>query len=955
MSVRLDATGEYLKRTTGLIGAGDFTVLFWARLLTDPLPAGIRSLFKISTDPPNGAGYKNLYLGTYTPGTDDIGLQLFDSVTLAYAEIVNLPHTLPKLRWVHWAITRSGSLFTLYRDGQLVGTATLAITLSSGGIFFGSDVTSENGFELERYREWTMALTQLEVQAERASATPVKSGVFTNTALAVHTTLTDDSGNGHDWTGFGTLSTGDATQTAFTSATRFYLARKAPNFYLHNWQGAFERDTNDAPDTTDDHRITDDFYNFLLSPDKDQSTPVVFSSSVGVSPFLFTFGKDLGDDFDLLLLRWTTDPLIGGTLSGTLNVALGVKQNFSGPPTNAECYFHLHAYLTVGNSDIVRGVALDNYVDPAGASEFPTTATFKALNAAQALAGVVYQTGDRLVLEIGIRARNNLVTNTDNTAVTLYTGATDSSNVPLPDATVGGTDVTAKAGYIGFSAPLLLAPPSAAPVHDACESAKVIAVLPYTDFDVDVTHWSSFSGDPTISGSKRNGVWYSFTPDYTGRVLFAAFGSNVSINIAAYTGACGSLSSQLAAVRGNTDFAFQRSSVFALLAVTSGTTYRVHVHAAPAQGSPAGGMLRFAAYKFASSVSGDVFVGDHLLVVLDGATGVIKNALYAGVNTPTDSTFDLFDQPMVDIDTSTTTVIDRVFFTAFGLDYMEIYDLDLDAERNFMDVEAEFGGDGIAAESHIFDLARNFYVGYHGDTFTFRGDPPVDVNTARIRKWTVPLDPSAIAFDPYPANAVNQVASYGAAREKTGTEFIDLANDQKTIVYTSGGRRILRFDTLANLQLTDFVTVTATPGLYPQPRGLRSLRILTDGGVLVADGETVKRLNSAGSVILTYTPPTTGTGVESHELYVLEVAPDGASFWVGDQLNTRVYHFDLVTGALLHNVWVNARPRFLCGLGILGGVRVSVLPPLPPGGNGGPPPGGGGPNPPPLDHGCPVP
>src|SRR5713226_49838 len=142
-------------------------------------------------------------------------------------------------------------------------------------------------------------------------------------------------------------------------------------------------------------------------------------------------------------------------------------------------------------------------------------------------------------------------------------------------------------------------------------------------------------------------------------------------------------------------------------------------------------------------------------------------------------------------------------------------------------------------ESIVFDRNGNAYVG------AVAGDN-------HIRK-----------FDPLG----NPVGQFVVATERVGTDWIDLAADQCTIFYTSEGLNVKQFNVSNNTQLINFNTAPL-PG-----QSAFALRILPDGGVLVADTTLIARLNSSGQVVQTYT----ASGESCW--FALNLDPDGKSFW----------------------------------------------------------------------------
>lgn len=149
------------------------------------------------------------------------------------------------------------------------------------------------------------------------------------------------------------------------------------------------------------------------------------------------------DPYRVLLFRGVSGPLTAQTISGTLDVVLGILE------ANADADFHwmLHVYVTQGDSDTLRGTLLSNYTEALGTNEWPTTGTGKGLNSAQALASLAVSAGDRLVVEIGYVSRN---THTTSRSGTLRYGTLDAS-VEAADLTIGSTSVSSLAGYLTFS------------------------------------------------------------------------------------------------------------------------------------------------------------------------------------------------------------------------------------------------------------------------------------------------------------------------------------------------------------------------------------------------------------------------------------------------------------------------------------------------------------------------
>ncbi len=113
-------------------------------------------------------------------------------------------------------------------------------------------------------------------------------------------------------------------------------------------------------------------------------------------------------------------------------------------------------------------------------------------------------------------------------------------------------------------------------------------------------------------------------------------------------------------------------------------------------------------------------------------------------------------------------------------------------------------------------------------------------------------------------------------------DFFDIAADQDTILFGQEGDSVLTASISTGLQGPDFTTGTATQAF--------AMRILPDGGLLLADRNNIKRYNSAGVVIGGYN--VTGESF----WFSLNLDPDGTSFWSGNPATANYYKFDMDTG-----------------------------------------------------------
>ena len=105
---------------------------------------------------------------------------------------------------------------------------------------------------------------------------------------------------------------------------------------------------------------------------------------------------------NVLWWRGVSDPLAAQTFGGTVNLVAAANED----SISSDSTFRLHIYVTQGDSDLVRGTVIDQYVDPFPAQEFLTSAKALDLAASQTVSAVSCQEGDRLVAEFGFRSES---------------------------------------------------------------------------------------------------------------------------------------------------------------------------------------------------------------------------------------------------------------------------------------------------------------------------------------------------------------------------------------------------------------------------------------------------------------------------------------------------------------------------------------------------------------------
>lgn len=159
-------------------------------------------------------------------------------------------------------------------------------------------------------------------------------------------------------------------------------------------------------------------------------------------------------------------------------------------------------------------------------------------------------------------------------------------------------------------------------------------------------------------------------------------------------------------------------------------------------------------------------------------------------------------------------------------------------------------------------------------------------------------------------SAGNPLASLNVLQPSRGAPWIDLASDNCTIFYTSyQGSDVLRYNSCTGQQLSSFNSV-------PLPGPTHDLRILPDGGVLVATEPQIVRLNSQGNIVQTY-----DVAGEPDVWFGLDTAGDG-TFWVSNFFSGRVFRLDMATGTVLGSFGIGTAPG--------DAKEVKIFPPKPP-------------------------
>lgn len=207
MAVRVDASGEYIRRTANLPTNGAFTVAGWFNIVSDRTGQW-RYFIALENATTNATDWALLGLRDNNEfGIDNrSGSGTFSSTpsvgTWFYAALYAIGNNTSDLKGIWW--NTSGVAVTTQVGGSH-GAFTPAV------LYIGNDSYDEwNGIKFAHVKVWDAALTQTELEQEMWSVRPQRmANLNVWSPLFVHGDVNDYSGNGRNWTAGGTLSTED--------------------------------------------------------------------------------------------------------------------------------------------------------------------------------------------------------------------------------------------------------------------------------------------------------------------------------------------------------------------------------------------------------------------------------------------------------------------------------------------------------------------------------------------------------------------------------------------------------------------------------------------------------------------------------------------------------------------------------------------------------------------------
>lgn len=591
------------------------------------------------------------------------------------------------------------------------------------------------------------------------------------------------------------------------------------------------------------------------------------------------------DPFKVCLLKMLLGPLSAQIIGGTVDVVLGALESDAA----ANLFWALHLYVSVGESDSVRGTLLSNYVEDT-TNEWPTTAAGLALQSAQTLTPVACQQGDWVILEIGYVARNSSTSSFTGTMRNGSTGITALAG-QLADLTVGSTSVDTRAGFLTFANGIDLYEP-APETDDVIASNLDLWLYDGTTGAIKKRVFLPRYYEPAGGIQDRQGLFYVTEELNNG---FLKFNTNLDGSSWEFFDAGEEL-----------PHAICRNAADELFIGYTGD----------GSGTTSCGDQGFSANADYPSTTGSIATGNGTFDILDnGPYQIIAGA--AGdrdviIDVTVTQTFSNGDgtQPTFEIgetgDTNkfapTSTFTNNVLNTTYRFTGTLSSGADLLVTAVAGTGSTETGGLSVTASAVGFTTQtllassgsdRNvlinlevtqtfadgtgqqpeFAVGYTGDTdfflpvstftdrtsgsaFNASGLLPAGAALLVTAKRAIPSgagalhaevlasglpDADTIAIRTFSTAGVAG-AVYNADPDQCGTNSIDLASDQRTMFYTSLGRLVKRYDVVADTQLADFATLPPA-GTTEMARGIR---VLPSGGVAVADVVDIKVLDVNG-------------------------------------------------------------------------------------------------------------
>lgn len=610
------------------------------------------------------------------------------------------------------------------------------------------------------------------------------------------------------------------------------------------------------------------------------------------------------NNYDILWATWVSQELDAQTISGTFDLCFGTNAYWDEDPNlptgDSIVYYKVHIYITVGKSKTVRHTLLNNYVD---ATAIPyrggeTLYTFQSLTSPAALTSGAAQTGDTLVVEVGFR-----VASSPTPAPTYPPSATTRIKVTSLGADAGNADAVAgdttiHAPWFEFSGTIgLQGSGSSPPPNDACADAEVIASLPYTSGLVDTTE----------SQDTDRAIWYTFTAAQDGIVTVAAHGSNYRVEIVLFD-SCGGFATP--ALESSTTFTAPRSLALRTVQVYQGNSYWIRARSTSSTtcASNSGGVARISVFYHELPALGDVYLPSGSIFALRDDQYVNMTNSFITSN-PTGVAIDYTQRPMDDLNGGTNSN-ERILIGLHSYELVEILDLPSlnvgESEVDYIGDPWVVGGVDIHPAQLYVTAAGYLHAGWFGNGYLFvvgAGTLPAILNTVSSNSAYSALKSIDATSGDNQIGAPYTDTVRVLDIQVTAPWAIAFDENSGILYYTSGGvyepvggNTIKRYSINTDTQLPDFATLALQGSNNP---GLKGLAVLSTGGLLVCNGTVVQRLDNAGNITQTYTP---SIAEDSQTLIDVKLDSTETTFWVVDLATTRLFQFNLATGAELQTV-----------------------------------------------------
>jgi hypothetical protein len=214
MAVRFDAGADFLYRASSLPLMDAVSFACWLYLVTDRnTGSGIFTVINAA-----GTVYEVLSVGL-----DGTSLAMYNSSNLGGAAGSQLTVG----GWQHVAYTRGPSSHIAYLNGVQDSTLTENLTVTTGGMYIGSDTVNPTDSRMAAIKIWDAQLSAAEVVQEMQTIRPQRFAnlhIWTPAMVSSGERSRDYSGNGRDWIEQGTLTDEDGPPVSWGALSRIVSA-----------------------------------------------------------------------------------------------------------------------------------------------------------------------------------------------------------------------------------------------------------------------------------------------------------------------------------------------------------------------------------------------------------------------------------------------------------------------------------------------------------------------------------------------------------------------------------------------------------------------------------------------------------------------------------------------------------------------------------------------------------